>query len=115
MSTVDSDNSVWEDGESQSEETSSEVETPEAEATAPITSGRGPPSTSSVACRKCGVPLGRVGILPSGEGLANASAAANTSHGPDNRYVTLDAGEAKPLAEYIFGPLRFSLRDRTRG
>ena len=49
MSAVDSD-SVLEDGESESGKTASAVETPEAEATTPITSGRGPPSISSAAC-----------------------------------------------------------------
>ena len=55
------------------------------------------------------------GILSSGEGLTNASAAASTFHGPDKRYTAVSADETKRLAEYIPGPLRFSLRGRTRG
>ena len=57
----------------------------------------------------------RPGRHEAGESLADASAAASTSHGPDERYTALDAGEAKRLAEYIPGPPRFSLRGRTRG
>ena len=49
------------------------------------------------------------------ESLANTSAVASTSHGPDRIYTALGAGEAKRLAEYIPGPSRFSLRGRTRG
>ena len=50
-----------------------------------------------------------------GKSLADTSAAASTSHGPDKRYSALGAGEAKRLAEYIPGPPCFSLRGRTRG
>ena len=52
--------------------------------------------------------------MSSGASLANDSAAASTSHGPDKRYFALSAGEAKRLAGYIPGPPRFSLRGRTR-
>ena len=53
-------------------------------------------------------------MMSPGEGLANVSASTSTSHGPDKRYTAPSADEAKRLAEYIPGPPRFSLRDRTR-
>ena len=52
MSAVDSDNAP-EDGKSESEDTESDVETPEAEAADLITSGRA--STSSTGSGECGV------------------------------------------------------------
>ena len=48
------------------------------------------------------------GMTP-GKGLADTSAAACTSHGPDKRYTALSAGEAKILAEHILGPLRATI------
>ena len=52
--------------------------------------------------------------MSSGEGLANASAAASTSHGPYNkRSAALSTGEAKRLAEYILpGPPRSDAQGR---
>ena len=104
--------SAPEDGELASEGTRSEIETPEAEATVPITSGRAP--TPRARGSQCGVSIDPEGMTP-GESLADASIAASTSHGPDKRYTALGAGEAKRLVEYIPGPPRFSLRGRTRG
>ena len=49
-----------------------------------------------------------------GESLAHTSGAVSTSHGPNKIYNSLGADEAKRLADYIPGPPRFSLRDRTR-
>ena len=62
MGALDSDDSVSEGGEPESEKTDIEVETPEAEATTPITSGKDPPSISSSACSECGTSLGREGV-----------------------------------------------------
>ena len=104
--------SASKNGESVSEGTRSEIETPEAEAATPITSGRGP--TPRARGSQCWVSIDSEGMTP-GESLADASAAASTSHEPDKRYTTLGAGEAKRLAEYIPVPPRFSLRGRTRG
>ena len=84
--------SASEDGESVSEGTRSEIETPEAEAAALITSGRAP--TPRVRGSQCGVSIDPEGMAP-GESLADASATASTSHGPDKRYTALGAGEAK--------------------
>ena len=115
VSAVDSD-SVSKNGQSQSGETASEVKTPEAEAAAPITSGRGPPSTSRAACSKCGVPL----VLSKAfRHLARVSPmlrqvqVLHTS--PTFDMTLINTGEVKQLAKYILGPLRFSLRGRTRG
>ena len=105
--------SASENGESASEGTRSEIETPEAEATVPITSGRAP--TPRARGSQCKVSIDPECMTP-GESLADASAAASTSHGPDKIYTALGAGEAKRLVEYIVpGPPRFSLRGRTRG
>ena len=104
--------SASEDGESMSEGTGSEIETPEAEAAAPITLWRAP--TPRARGSQCEVSIDPESMTP-GESLVDASAAASTSHGPDKKYTALGAGEAKRLAEYIPGPLRFSLRGRTRG
>ena len=93
-------------------ETTSEVETPEAKAAAQITSGRSPTPTPRAIGSQCEVCIDPDGMTP-GEGLADASVAASTSHGPDKRYTALSAGEAKRVAEYIPGPPRFSLRDHT--
>ena len=106
--------SASEDGESVSEGTRSETETPEAEPAAPIISGRAPTPTPRARGSQCGVSIDPEGMTP-GESLADASAVAGTSHGPDKRYTALGPGEAKRLAEYIPGPPRFSLRGRTRG
>ena len=97
-----------EDGESVSEGTRSEIETPEAEAAAPITSGRASTPTTRARSSQCGVFVDPEGRTP-GKSLADTSAAASTSHGSDKRYTALGAGEAKPLAKYIPGPPRFSL------
>ena len=44
------------------------------------------------------------------EGLADAPATSdNFSHGPDQQFVALRAGEAKRLAEHIPGPLRTTI------
>ena len=102
--------SASEDGESVSEGAKSKVETPEAEAAAPIASERAP--TPGARCRQCEVSIDLEGMT-SGESLADAWAATSTSHGSNKRYTALGAGEAKRLAEYIPGPPRFSLRDRT--
>ena len=96
-----------------SEETGSEIERPEAEAAAPITSGRAPTPTTRARGSQSGGFIDPEGMTP-GESLADASAAASTSYGPDKRYTSLCAGEANRLAEYIPGPPRFSLRGRTR-
>ena len=102
-------------GEAELKETASEVKTLEAEANTLITSGRAPSSTSSAGSRKCGVSLDLQVMMSPGEGLANAWAAESTSHGPDKRYIALNAGEAKRPEEYILGPPRFSLNGRTHG
>ena len=115
MSAVDSD-SVSKDGQSQSGETAREVETPEAEATAPIPSGRGPPSISSAACSKCGVPLvhsKNFCHLARVSPMLRQLQVLHTS--PIFDMTLINTGESKQLAEYILGPLRFSLRGRTRG
>ena len=75
--------SVSEDGESVSGEITSEIETREAEAAAPTTSGRAPTPTPRARSSQCGVSLDPEGMISPGKGLANASAAASTSHGPD--------------------------------
>ena len=106
--------SASEDGESVPGETTSEIDTPEAEAAALITSGRAPTPIPRTRGSQCGVSMDTEGITP-GQGLADASAAASTSHGLDKRYTALSAGEAKRLAEYIPGPPCFSLKGRTRG
>ena len=106
--------SASEDGKSVSEGTRSVIETPEAEAAAPITSGRAQTPTTRARGSQCGIYINPEGMTP-GESLADASAAASTSHGPDKRYAALGAGEAKRLAEYVPRPPRFSLRGRTRG
>ena len=90
------------------------LETPEAEAATPITSGRAPTPTPRASGSQYGVHIDPEGMTP-GESLADISAAASTSHGPDTRYTALGAGEAKRHEEYIPGPPRFSLRGRTRG
>ena len=83
--------SVSEDGEPESGGTASEIETAEAEAAAPITSGRAPSSTSCTGSIKCEVSLDpeSYDVIPLG--LANASAAASTSYGPDKQYATSSA------------------------
>ena len=90
--------SASEDGESVSEGTGSVIETPEAEAAAPITSGRASTPTPRARGSQCGVSIDPEGVTP-GESLADTPAAASTSHGPDKRYTALGAGEAKRLAE----------------
>ena len=114
VSAADSE-SVSEDEEAVSGQTTSEIERPEAQTVAPIISGRAPTPTPRARSTQCGVSLDLEGMISPGEGLANGSAAASTSHGPDKRYTALNAGEAKLLAEYIPGPPRFSLRGRMRG
>ena len=96
------------------EGTRSVIETPEAEAAASITLGRAPTPSPRARGSQCGVSIDPEGMTP-GEGLADASAAASTSHGPNKRYTAPSAGEAKRLGEYIPGLPRFSLRGRTRG
>ena len=86
--------SAPENGESVSGGTRSVIETPEAEAVALVTSGKAPTPTPRAEGSQCGVSINQEGTTP-GESLADASAAANTSHEPDNRYTTLSAGEAK--------------------
>ena len=92
--------SASEDKGSVSEGTRSVIETPEAEAAAPIISGRTPTPTPRARGSQCGVSINPEGMTP-GESLADASAVASTSHGPDKRNTALSAGEAKRLAEYI--------------
>ena len=104
--------SASEDGESVSEGSRNEIETPEAEAAAPITPRRA--STPRGRGSQCEVSIDPEGMTP-GESLADTSAAASTSHRPDKKYTALGAYEVNRLAEYIPGPPRFSLRDRTRG
>ena len=74
--------SASEDGESVLGETTSEIETPEAEAAAPITSRRAPTPTPRSRGSPYGVSLETEGMVSPGEGLANASAAVHT--GPIN-------------------------------
>ena len=77
--------SASEDGESVSGETTSKIDTPEAEAAAPITSGRAPTPTPGAGDSQCGVFSDPEGMMTSGESLADASAAASTFHtGPIN-------------------------------
>ena len=109
-----SSESASEDKGSVSEGTRSVIETPEAKAATPIISGRTPTPTPRARGSQCGVSINPEGMTP-GESLADASAVASTSHGPDKRYTALSAGKAKRLAEYIPGPPRFSLRGRTHG
>ena len=118
MSAANSE-SASEGGESVSGGTRSEIETPEAEATAPeaeaaapITSGRASTPTPRARGSQCEVSIDSEGMT-FGEGLANASAAASTSHVPDKRYTALIAGKTKRLVEYIPGPPCFSLKGRT--
>ena len=96
-------------------ETAGEIGTPEAEVAAPITSGRAPTPTLRARDSQCRVSVDSEGMMSPDEGLADASAATSTSHGPDKRCTTLSAGEAKRLAEYIPGLPRFSLRGHTGG
>ena len=50
---------------------------------------------------------------PFGEGLANATATSDSfSHGSDQQFTALRAGEAKRLAEHISGPLRATIFKR---
>ena len=92
--------SASEDGESVSEGTRREIETPEAEAAAPITSERAPTPTPIVRGSQCWVFIDPECMTPA-ESLVEASAAASTSHGPDKIYTALSVGEAKRLGEYI--------------
>ena len=64
-------------------ETTSEIETPEPEAAAPITSGRAPTPTPRARSSQCGVSLDSEGMVSPGEGFVNASASASPSHRPD--------------------------------
>ena len=104
--------SASEDGESVSEGTGSEIKMPEAEAAAPITSGRALTPTPRARGSQRRVSIDPEGMA-SGESSADTSAAASTSHGLDKRYTALGTGEAKRFAEYIPGPPRFSRRGRT--
>ena len=58
----------------------------------------------------------RAGSSVHSEGLADAPATSdNFSHGPDQQFAALRAGEAKRLAEHILGPLRTTIfKGRTR-
>ena len=76
-----------------SEKNGSEIETPEAEAAAPITSGRDPTPTPRARGSQCGVPVDPEGMTP-GESVDDTSAAASTLHGPDKIYTALGADEA---------------------
>ena len=91
--------SASEDGESVSGETTSEIETPEAGAAAPISSGTAPTPTPRARGSQCGVSLDPEGMMTPGEGLADASAAARTSHGSEKRYTALSADEANRLVK----------------
>ena len=81
--------SVLEDGESESRETTSEVDMPVADATTPITSGRAPSFTSRAGKSKSGGFLDPESMINFGEGLANASTAASISNGPDKPKAAL--------------------------
>ena len=106
--------SASEDRESVSEGTGGVIETSEAEAAAHHIGEGSNTYTPRARGSQCGVSIDPE-CMPPGESLADTSAAAGTSHGPDKRYTALSAGEAKRLAKYIPGPPRFSLRGRTRG
>ena len=71
-----------ENGESVSEGIKSEVETPQAEPAAPIASGKAPTPAPRARDSQCRFSITSEGMTP-GASLADASAAANTSHGPD--------------------------------
>ena len=81
----------------------SEADDMEVEST-PLVSGRAASTTS------------RAGSSVHSEGLADAQATSDYfSHGPDQQFAALRAGEAKRLAEHIPGPLRATiLKGRTR-
>ena len=83
------------------------IETPEAEAAAPITWGRAVTPIERVRGNQCRVSIDPEGMTP-GESFADTSAAASISHGPDKEYTMR-------LAEYILGPPRFSPTGCTRG
>ena len=81
----------------------SEADDTEVEST-PLVSGRAVSTTS------------RAGNSVHSEGLDDAPATSdNFSHGPDQQFAALRAGEAKKLAEHIPGPLRATIfKGRTR-
>ena len=96
------------DGEFESSGVGVEMVTSEADDTevesTPFVSGR-PVSTTSLAESSV-----------HSEGLADAPATSDSfSHGPDQQFAALRAGEAKRLAEHIPGPLRATMiKGRTR-
>ena len=81
----------------------SEADDTEVEST-PFVSGRAISTTS------------RAGSSVHSEDLADAPATSNNfSHGPDQQFAALRAGEAKRLAQHIPGPLRATIfKGRTR-
>ena len=97
-------------GDAESESSGEEVEmvTSEADDTevesTPLVSGRAVSTTS------------RAGSGVHSDGLADAPATSdNVSHGPDQQFAALRAGEAKRLAEHIPGPPRATIfKGRTR-
>ena len=81
----------------------SEADDTEVDST-PLVSGRAVSTTSLV------------GSSVHSEGLADAPVTSDSfSHGPDQQFAALRAGEAKKLAEHIPGPLRATIfKERTR-
>ena len=94
----------------------SEADDTEVEST-PLVLGRAVSTTSRAGSSvHNGVSFDPKGRGPFGEGLADASATSDSfSHGPDQQFAALRAGEAKRLAEHIPGPLRATIfKGRTR-
>ena len=88
----------------------SEADGTEVEIT-PLVTGR---AVSNTSCAGSSVHSGGYfdpkGRGPFGEGLAHAPATSdNFSHGPDQQFAALRAGEGKRLAEHIPGPLRATI------
>lgn len=77
------------DGKSKSGGTTRDVETPEPETVAPLTSGKVP--ISSAGSDKFGVFFDPEGITPYVEGIATALAPGSPSDVPDKRHAALHA------------------------
>lgn len=99
----------------ESEETASQIETPEAKATASITSEKVRTSSPSASSSESGVSFDPEDIMLFCEGLVTASASGSTSDMPDQRYATLHACKVRQLAEHIPRPPRFNFGDEQRG
>lgn len=102
MNAVDSERKLG-DGKFESEDTASDVETPEAEAAAPITSGR--LSISSAESGECGVSFDPEGVILSNESLVTAIVPGSSFDVPYKRSTALHTGEARRLAEYHDHPV----------